>query len=163
MSTTFYLDSPVIGSVIECACGEQRSGIYAELSDALDAIKAGTSGVACTDDICSQYALGIHSQHLVDREPPINLASANAALVLDALGLAADPWGQINGDDLAARVLLAQAADAPVHEAAVAAVAPDGGVRSLGARRPGYLQDRLAELGRMAATARETGVDVLWS
>lgn len=167
MSITFRVDSPVIGSVIECACGEYRSGLYTDDVAAQEAVNEGATDARCGDDLCNQRQPLILSEHAVDREPPINLSADNGARVLDALGLPSDTWGSADGTDFEGRVLLALAllpADAGIPANTFRAGTLPGPEMDLadGGRRENYLQDRLRQLLRMATTARENGLSVTW-
>lgn len=97
----------------------------------------------------------------------VNVSNANAALLLDLLGLV-DPtaWaGRVDGADFLGRVLLAQAiaptdAGRPVVQAPAAA----GGGWVIDCGRPaGYAQDRLAQLRSIAAAATAASSTVDWS
>lgn len=95
--------------------------------------------------------------------PKVNMANGNAAQVFDLLGLTFDgDWGTTTGPDFLGRVLLALALIDTTTDGAGRPEVVDGRWTS-GARRPGYLADRLAELHDLAVWAVERGADVDWS
>ncbi|MGR7000812.1 hypothetical protein ACU686_26630 [Yinghuangia aomiensis] len=106
----------------------------------------------------------------------VDVHNANAARLLDALGLAdaetgefgtaltpdplqpPDMCGTADPDDFLGRVLVALAC-APEDEGRPAL---SDGRNHYGSRAPGYLQTRLAELHALAAEARARGRRVTW-
>lgn len=100
-----------------------------------------------------------------DSPMTINMANRNAALVSDALGHLFDEfewWGEMPASDFLGRVLMALAI-APDDEGMPAYEVPTGGAQFIeGARRPGYLQDRLIELKALAEWAVANNVPVNW-
>jgi hypothetical protein len=93
----------------------------------------------------------------------INVSSANAVVLCDTLGinLAEEGWcGSLPAEDFLGRVLLALAIQ-PSDEGIPAHELPTGGVRWVECgRRPGYIQDRLAQLHELAAWAVAHGAVV---
>jgi hypothetical protein len=102
---------------------------------------------------------------------PVNVSNANAGTILAALGL--DPvelCGCLPGVDFLGRVLVAVAVEP--YDEGVAPAAYQGGILGfdLGVagtfvdcgRRPGYLQDKLTVLGRLADYAADRALDVAW-
>ncbi|MEU3708368.1 hypothetical protein AB0E82_39530 [Streptomyces anulatus] len=88
---------------------------------------------------------------------PVNMANANAARVLGALGYA-EPCGVDDAESFLGRVLIALAVD-PV-DAGRPATAKG---RLIDCGRPqGYVQERLGELRALAEFARERRLDVVW-
>lgn len=100
-------------------------------------------------------------------ELDVNVANANACTLLDVLGYAdnvaaGDLCGIANGEDFLGRVLMAQAvrlADAGIPVCSL----PSEGMRLLAAGRPGYVQDRLADLRTLAQVAAEWGHRITWA
>lgn len=91
----------------------------------------------------------------------VNMANANAAFVLDSLGLPTDDLsGGLPADDFLGRVLMALAI-APEDEGRpgyqVAERLFDCG------RRPGYLQDQLGALRELAEQCTPLGAEVAWA
>lgn len=92
-------------------------------------------------------------------EPSVDMANANAAAVLDVLGLPVDDMaGEEDAEAFLGRVLLALAvapasAELPTFQ--------EGNV-VFGGRRAGYVQERLAQLRGLAETARALGLRVTW-
>jgi hypothetical protein len=100
-----------------------------------------------------------------ERELDVNMSNSNAAMVAEALGFSLDPdWcGEMGGADFQGRVLLALAIS-PADEGMPSYEHAGPGARMIeGARRPGYLQERLGQLHELASFAVETGVEVWWS
>lgn len=97
----------------------------------------------------------------------INMCNRNAALVCESLGIALDPdWcGDMAAADFHGRVVLALAL-APADEGMPSYdhVTAPGSARMIeGARRPGYLQERLAQLHQLSTWAIAHGAEVWWS
>jgi hypothetical protein len=95
----------------------------------------------------------------------VNMNNRNAAFVADALGFSLDPdWcGEMTAGDFQGRVVLALAL-APSDEGMPSYEVAGPGARMIeGARRPGYLQDRLTALHALAAWAVDHGAQVWWS
>lgn len=92
----------------------------------------------------------------------VNMSNANAALVIERLGLPFDYAGSIAAEDLLARAMLGNIGrdDSGVGEAvergAGGATMVDCGVR------PGYFADRLGALADLAAFAIERGWGIAW-
>lgn len=85
--------------------------------------------------------------------PEVNMNVGNAAVVCDLLGL--DPeYGETTAADLLGRVLLAQALLDVTHDDEQGLPASTDGRWTWGARRPGYLAEKLAELHKLANTAQ---------
>lgn len=97
----------------------------------------------------------------------INMNNRNAALVAEALGITLfddehDGTGEMAAADFQGRVLLALAV-APTDEGMPAYEHTGPGARMVeGARRPGYLQDRLQELHALATWAVAHAAEVWW-
>ncbi|AXN53284.1 hypothetical protein PBI_THONKO_12 [Mycobacterium phage Thonko] len=95
----------------------------------------------------------------------VNMSNRNAALVADALGidLDADGWcGSATADDFMGRVVMALAL-APSDEGMPSYEHVGPGARMVeGARRPGYLQERLRELHELAEWAVAHSAEVVW-
>ena len=108
-------------------------------------------------------------------ELEVNMSNSNAATVAATLGidLDAEGWcGSVPAEDFLGRVLVALAVSpadegmpsfqlAPGDSAGVFGTVREGGpVFIQGARRPGYLQERLAQLHELALWAVEHGAEV---
>lgn len=93
----------------------------------------------------------------------VNVSSSNAVVLCDALGinLAEEGWcGSLPAGDFLGRVLLALAIQ-PADEGIPAHELPTGGVRWVECgRRPGYIQDRLAQLHELAQWAVAHGAEI---
>lgn len=128
--------------------------------------------VRCELTDCAAYGGGtemVLAAEMADA-PSINLSNANAAFVLETLGLLAhyengdvDLSGECSGEDFLGRVLVADALS-PVDEgvpAYDASVADSGRFIECG-RRPSYLQSRLDSLREVAEFCRTYGREVTW-
>lgn len=87
----------------------------------------------------------------------VNMSNSNAARVCESLGISLDPdWcGDMPADDFMGRVLMALALS-PADEGmpSYEHVTGPGTARMIeGARRPGYLQERLTQLHALASWA----------
>uniref|UniRef100_UPI003F491EF9 hypothetical protein n=1 Tax=Pseudonocardia sp. CA-138482 TaxID=3240023 RepID=UPI003F491EF9 len=111
--------------------------------------------------LVNQVGEGEYANADYDRDAlDVNMASTNARFVLEALGLTGeDMSGQLPADDMSGRVLVALGV-APEDEG-VPAHALTPRVWDFG-RRPGYLQDHLAQLAELARAARAHGYHVAW-
>lgn len=99
----------------------------------------------------------------------VNMNNRNAGFVFEALGLALDPagdgdWaGQVEASDFQGRVLMALAL-APADEGMPSYEHVGPGARMIeGSRRPGYLQEQLQALHKLAVWAVEHNAKVVWS
>lgn len=98
-------------------------------------------------------------------ELDVNMNNRNAAMVCEALGIELDPdWcGEMDAADFQGRVLMALALS-PADEGMPSYEHAGPGARMVeGARRPGYLQERLGQLHELAAWAVGHGAEVWWS
>lgn len=108
----------------------------------------------------------------------VNMCNGNAVRVAEALGidLDADGWcGGTSAEDFQGRVVMALALSpvdegmpsfqlAPGDNAGIFGVVQEGGPRIIqGARRPGYLQERLGQLHELAQWATANEAEVQWS
>jgi len=94
----------------------------------------------------------------------VNMCNRNAAQVCDALGFSLDPdWcGEMEAKDFQGRVLLALAIS-PADEGMPSYEHAGPGARMIeGARRPGYLQERLGQLHELAEWAIANDAVVSW-
>ncbi len=110
----------------------------------------------------------------------VNVSNVNAVRIAESLGFRLDPdhdgdlFGQMDASVFLGHVLMALAlapADegmpafelSPGDSAGILGVVREGGPRIvMGARRPGYLQDRLRELHALAGWAVANGEEVQW-
>lgn len=98
-------------------------------------------------------------------ELDVNMSNSNAAMVAAALGFSLDPdWvGEMEARDFQGRVLLALAIS-PADEGMPSYEHVGPGARMIeGARRPGYLQERLGQLHELASWAVDHGALIWWS
>lgn len=113
-------------------------------------------------------------------EYEVNMSNSNAVRVAESLGFRLDPdgdgdlYGQMDATEFLGHVLMALAlapADegmpafelSPGDSAGIFGVVREGGPRFIqGARRPGYLQDRLRELHALAEWAVANSQPVQW-
>jgi hypothetical protein len=98
-------------------------------------------------------------------ELDINMSNSNAATICAALGFSLDPdWcGEMSALDFQGRVLMALAIS-PADEGMPSYEHQGAGARMIeGARRPGYLQERLGQLHELAAWAVANNVAVVWA
>lgn len=98
-------------------------------------------------------------------ELDVNMSNSNAATVAASLGIDLDPdWcGDLPAGDFMGRVLLALAIS-PADEGMPSFEHAGPGARMIeGARRAGYLQERLGQLRDLAEWATAHGADVWWS
>ncbi|QGH75334.1 hypothetical protein I5G61_gp86 [Mycobacterium phage Quesadilla] len=98
-------------------------------------------------------------------ELDVNMSNSNAARVAEALGFSLDPdWcGEMDAEAFLGRVLMALAVS-PADEGMPSFEVAGPGARMIeGARRPGYLQDRLAQLHELALWARAHSTPIWWS
>lgn len=162
MSVTFSVESPIIGWVSACACGQVRTTTMYETYDAVRAaIDAGAENPQCRS--CDGYGDGPYASaiSLFDEAPEVNVSNANAGTLLRALGLyeqGGDLTGALSGEEFASKVI--QARVLTPQDAGVPAMAY-GAVQDCG-RRPGYIQERLDQLQEIANFAWDKGVAVTW-
>ncbi|WP_206663661.1 hypothetical protein [Prescottella subtropica] len=167
MSITFAPEmAPVIGFRLTDHLGG-RSGLIADHVDATAQLVAlNASGdvlPGCTDpESARYYGAGIESVTADgDDAPEVNMSNTNAVMLLDLLGLDTEGFGDCPADDFLGRVLVASALS-PADEG-VPAHAVGGNPRMIDCgRRPGYIQERLGDLHRLAAWAVENGRTVQW-
>jgi hypothetical protein len=95
----------------------------------------------------------------LDMDDMLNVNDGNAAVLLDALGLDGELDGALPAAEFLGRVLVGLGL-APVDEGRPAVT--DSRWTDCG-RRPGYVQDRLAELRTIAQRAADEGWEVSWS
>jgi hypothetical protein len=125
----------------------------------------------------SFYAGGdsyVAAESLTDGQPEVNLANGNAAAIGRVLGLEApegsDPFatyysGEIDAEDLLARVLLALADDegrSAEVETGYVSQHPSGATVVYRGRTDEYLRDRLERLRQVAEAAIRLGLPVVY-
>lgn len=137
-------------------------------ADGLADWAAAESVVTQHDDRCRRQDCACTGARVValfgsefDTAPTVQISASNARHLADLLGLGPDIWDvpALDPDDLMGRVLIAQAIS-PI-DAGVPATAA-GQVIDCG-RRPGWAQERLAQLHDVAAAAKQLGVRVMWA
>lgn len=162
MSVTFSVESPIVGWVSACACGEVRTTkLYASYDEVRVAIDAKTEVPVCgncsdNDDMVYASAVSLH-----DDAPEVNVSNTNAVTLLEALGLHevyGDLTGSLSGAEFAAKVMQArvlepQSAGAPM---------PTHGIMVNCGSHPGYVQDRLESLQEVADFAWDKDAVVTW-
>lgn len=175
MSITFRpVEAPgdVAGFRIVCRCEEATGPLFADYEAALAGWRS-TVWPPCGSAECAlewshafpapQYALEI---------PEVNVSSVNAPVLLRLLGLPVasngDHYGQVDGVDLAGRVLVALALEhlAPPEEEGGQDVATLGasGTRVVEVGRPdGWAQDRLRQIEQVARWAVAFDRPVRWA
>lgn len=160
MSVTVQPEShpaDLLGWGVECGCGSTATGALAHTADRASGWLR-TYGW-CGADVCAhEYAVVVP---VTIPFPWVNMANGNACRVLGELGYPdeAVAFGDDTAQGFLGRVLLALAV-VPADEG-VPAVA-DGNMVDCG-RRPGYLQDRLGDLHRVALWCRDHERRVVWS
>lgn len=93
----------------------------------------------------------------------VNVSNVNARFLLENLGLEFDYSGAVDAEQFLGAILVAQGI-APVDEGRPWNELPGPGMRTIdGGRRPGYLQDQLLELTKVAQQAKELGRRVQWA
>jgi hypothetical protein len=101
-----------------------------------------------------------------DSQLAVNMSSSSAATVASTLGidLDAEGWcGDMPAQDFLGRVLVALALS-PLDEGMPCYEVPGTGARMIqGARRSGYLQERLAQLHELAVWAVKHNSDIRYS
>lgn len=94
--------------------------------------------------------------------PGLNMASGNAADLLELLGLRGQWVGEAPAEDILGRCLIAQALlGVATDDGHGRGDVTDGRIVSCG-RPPGYLADRLAELREIATWAHHHHLPVVW-
>jgi hypothetical protein len=133
--------------------------------------EAQAHALVCTLSLCQGYGADMDEVFADDAPVPVNVHNANAVVLLDALGYApaehdaSDPFdvpdlaGDAGAADFLGRVELALGL-APVD---AGRPATQDARWLTGARRPGYLQDRLAELRNLALACQRSGARVTWA
>ena len=118
---------------------------------------------AATRTFCPEFNANLLVACPEAEDLEINVSSANAVVLCDALGinLAEEGWcGSLPAEDFLGRVLVALAVQ-PSDEGIPTHEVPTGGVRWIECgRRPGYIQDRLAQLHELAEWAVAHGAVV---
>lgn len=94
--------------------------------------------------------------------PGVNMANANAAMLIELLGLPVEPIGEEPAEDFLGRTLIAQALlDVTTDDEHGTPTVQDGWMTYCG-QPPGYRAMRLAELQEVATWALTHQVPVLW-
>lgn len=162
MSVTFSVESPIVGWVSACACGEVRTTtLYASYDEVRVAIDAKVEVPLCgncseNDDMVYASAVALH-----DDAPEVNVSNTNATTLLQALGLHevyGDLTGSLSGAEFAAKVMQARVLE---PQDAGVPVSTSGIVVDCG-RQPGYVQDRLESLQKVADFAWDKDAVVTW-
>lgn len=171
MSVTFFPEmAPVVGHRLDDMLGG-RSGLYSTYEEARLALAqlhaAGEVLPGCEHpDDARMYGATIRVVTADDGDAPsINMSNDNAVGVLALLGIdtSDELAGDLSADDFLGRVLLAQAVK-PADPGVPATVVSDGGMMALACgRRPGYQDERLAQLREIADWCRANDRAVCWS
>lgn len=162
MSVTFSVESPLIGWVTSCACGQVRTTKMYETYDAVRAaIDTKVENPTCAD--CADYCEPPRADGvtLFEEAPEVNVSNTNAVTLLRALGLFeedGDLTGTLSGAEFASKVMQAR-----VMEPQDAGVSPVtyGAVIDCG-RHPGYVQERLDSLQEIGNFAWDKDIAVTW-
>lgn len=118
---------------------------------------------AATRTFCAQLSADVLMSVPAAEHLEVNMSNSNAAVVCDALGinLEEEGWcGSVPAENFLGRVLVALAIQ-PSDEGIPSHELPTGGVRWIECgRRPGYTQDRLAQLHALATWAVENNAEI---
>lgn len=161
MSVTFRIESPSTSLLWEttCSCREATGETYPTFELALAAIANGVT-VACGDEFCAQFPINVD---VVDSTENVNVSNFNAREILSSLDIVSEEddelVGTIDADDFMGRVLLA--AGLSVGDPGMPATTQ--GAMVYCGRSEGYLDDRYAELLKLATAAKKQGSKVAWS
>jgi hypothetical protein len=163
MSVTISIESIPTGA-FTAFCYDTDTTLRGDSYEAI-VVEIGLHKEVCED--CQHY--GLFSQAVVDVDvEDVNMANGNAVLVFAALGIALDGnGGQMSGQDLLGRVLMAQAVG-PDDTGIAPAVTGGREVGQPGATmidcglRPGYYADRFTQIREIAEVAARLGRNVYW-
>lgn len=166
MSVTFRPDAPTTGFTATCACGDASTpSPSSDYQESAALVANGTLVAACGDLFCGADRIYLVGTTDFEDAPSVNISNANARMVLEQLGCTDDDLSGIaTAQDFLGRVLIASGmspADlgVPSHE-----VPSQGGVKLIECgRRPGYLNDTLANLEKVAQFARVNSLNVAWA
>ena len=118
---------------------------------------------AATRTFCPEFDADMLVSVPEAEELEVNMSNSNAAVVCGSLGIDLEEWGWCGGlpaEDFLGRVLVALAIQ-PSDEGIPSHEVPTGGARWIECgRRPGYIQERLAQLHELAAWAVEHGAEI---
>lgn len=98
--------------------------------------------------------------------PQVNVHTANACAVLERLGYdfdARDPWGDADATDLLGRAMVANVGRDDSGADAYTDTRPGMLTVTVGAVRPGRIDEILAELADLAVYAQAKGVRIQWN
>lgn len=162
MSVTFRIESPSDCLLWEltCSCRDATGETYPTFELAFAALGNGVS-VTCGDEFCAQFPPNVD---VVDSAENVDVSSFNAREILAALGVVTvdgdeELVGSLNSDDFMGRVLLA--AGLSVGDSGVPATSQ--GIMIARGRSEGYLDDRYADLLKLAVSAKNQQARVIWS
>lgn len=174
MSVTFAPEmGKITGHTVMCMCRAESAPTFGDRDDAVAVLaevkdSGDLSAVGCRDfEDCLHFGVFIEAR-FEEEAPEVNLANTNARMVLDALGLAPEPDGEIVGtctaQDFLGRVLVATAV-APEDPGMPATEQSGlGGARLVDCgRAPGYVQDRLDALREVAEWAASRDRSITWA
>ena len=130
--------------------------------------EARAHGLLCTEDLCQGYGADVDRVYPAGEPTSINVCNRNGVDVLRALGYVVDLvepelCGSADAEAFLGRVELALGVG--VNDAALPEIAwrGDGGATYVdGARRQGYLSERLTQLRELALACRARGLRVTW-
>ena len=179
MSVTFAPEmAPIIGYQVADVTGGRSETIHANYDKAGEELSTrqntGQMLPGCTDPEWVQMS-GMHIDILTtdcgDSDgQEVNVSNTNAAAILEALGLVG---GDVEFSDVCSGVMdpaefqgrvLTALAIAPADEGMPEYEMSGSGARMIQCgRRPGYLQDRLAQLHDLAQWCVEQGRSIVWS
>jgi len=116
------------------------------------------------ENIWAEYDWYSRLENLNENQPEVQMSNGNARVVLLALDLnMEDMYGAENATTFKARVLVALATDRlddgmPGYKE----TGENGATIYWGGRDPGYVNDKLIQLLKVAEAAEKIGVDVQW-
>jgi hypothetical protein len=102
--------------------------------------------------------------HTSDDEPWVNVSNTNASLLLERLGIEFDYSGQIDAEDLLGRALVANVGRDDSGMASTTDRGAGGATIIDCGLRPGYFDERMAQLVEVAEYAKTVGTGkVQWA
>lgn len=175
MSITFYPELGVHrGFDLECECRYRHTERYPPFASSADAELALLTLEEKGESVCGSSACSygfVQAFYENSDLPQLNVTNHNSVSIFDALGLIPEGAsfhdycsGSLDANDFLGRVLMALAVAPVSPERVTEEHTSEVGPRVVIFGRPeGYLQGKLIELQRVAESARERGVPVVWA